>query len=98
MYHIRQFKPTLYVLLFLGLSGFCVAAEQPGLWVLVAGGMAIHAALVKSGKFRPMPRLMASVITIGALAFIIIQLHANLVTPIVTIGQFLAFVHLIKLY
>jgi len=98
MYHIRQFKPTLYILLLLGVAGFCIAAEQPGLWLFITGGIAIHAILIKTGRFRPMPRILANLITIAALAFIILQLRANLITPIVTIGQFLAFVHLIKLF
>jgi len=88
----------LYFLLLLGVTGFCVAAEQPGLWVLIVGGIAIHAALVKTGRFRPMPRLLANILTLAALAYIILQLRANTTTPIVTIGQFLALIHLVKLY
>ena len=34
MYSIRQFRPTLYVLLLLGITGFCFAAASPGLWLI----------------------------------------------------------------
>ena len=40
MYDIRQFRPALYTLLILGMSGFALAAQSPGLWC-VFGSMAI---------------------------------------------------------
>ena len=37
MYDIKQFKPALYLVLFLGMSGFAMAVESPGLWMLSVG-------------------------------------------------------------
>src|ERR1700679_3727373 len=56
MYDIRQFRPTLYFLLMLGITGFTLAAEAPGTWILAAGGILVNAWLVKTGRFSPIPR------------------------------------------
>ena len=53
MYDIRQFKPALYVLLFIGLSGFALAAQWPGVWFLSVGGLGLNAWLVKTRRFTP---------------------------------------------
>ena len=98
MYDIRQFKPALYVLLFLGMSGFALAAQWPGLWVLAVGGIALNAWLVKTGRFTPMPRFLASIVTIIAFIYIAdLVLHSQ-TTPILIIGQFLVLLQLVKLY
>ena len=51
MYDIRQFKPALYFLIILGLSGFALAAQSPGLWVLSVGAVMFNAWLVKTNRF-----------------------------------------------
>ena len=66
MYNIRQFKPILYVLLMVGVSGFSLAAQSPGLWVLGATGILLNAWLVGTGRFVPMPRLLANIVTLVA--------------------------------
>ena len=38
MYDIRQFKPALYTLLILGITGFALASQSGGLWVLAIVG------------------------------------------------------------
>jgi hypothetical protein len=43
MYDVRQFKPTLYFLLLLGVTGFALAAQTPGLWVVATGGILLNA-------------------------------------------------------
>ena len=53
MYDIRQVKPALYALLLLGMSGFALAAQWPGLWVLATGGVMLNAWLVRTGRFTP---------------------------------------------
>jgi transglutaminase-like putative cysteine protease len=98
MYDIRQFKPALYFLLLLGMTGFALAAEWPGLWVLAAGGILLNAWLVHTGRFTPMPRLLASLVTIIAFVYIAdLVLHSS-TTPILIIGQFLVLLQLVKLY
>ena len=98
MYDIRQFKPALYLLLLLGMTGFALAAQWPGLWVLSAGGILLNAWLVKTGRFTPMPRFLASIVTIIAFIYIAdLVLHSQ-TTPILIIGQFLVLLQLVKLY
>src|SRR5689334_19152968 len=93
MYDIKQFKPALYFVLILGMTGFALAVESPGLWVLSVGVIALHAWLVKSGRFRPLPRVLANAVTLVALVFtwqILRERDGSAgTTPIVVIGQFL---------
>jgi transglutaminase-like putative cysteine protease len=97
MYDIKQFKRALYLVLFLGMTGFALAVEAPGLWVLSVSVLALQAWLVKTNRFRPLPRLVANIITLVALAYTF-QAIRFAVTPIITIGQFLVFLQLVKLF
>lgn len=97
MYDIRQFKPALYLLLFLGMSAFALAIEAPGLWLLGVSVLGLHGWLVKTGRFRPFPRLIANLITLVALIYTFEALRSSS-PPIVTIGQFLVFLQLVKLF
>jgi transglutaminase-like putative cysteine protease len=98
MYDVRQFKPALYILLLVGVSGFALAAQWPGLWVLATGGILLNAWLVKTGRFMPMPRFLASIVTIIAFIYIAdLVLHSQ-TTPILIIGQFLVLLQLVKLF
>jgi transglutaminase-like putative cysteine protease len=98
MYDIRQFKPALYLVLMLGITGFSLAAESPGLWILAAGGIGINAWLVKNHRFSPMPRLLANIVTLGSLALVAMEVRAGDATPILTVGQYIVLLHLIKLF
>src|SRR5258706_9873988 len=97
MYYIKQFKPALYLVLFLGMTGFALAVETPALWLLSVGVLGLHGWLVKTNRFRPLPRLIANAITLIALAYTFPALRSA-VTPIITIGQFLVFLQLVKLF
>jgi transglutaminase-like putative cysteine protease len=98
MYNIRQFKPALYILLLLGVTGFAVASESPGLWLLTAGGISLNAWLVKSRRFVPMPRLLANAVTLFATVVVVMEIYQGDTTPVLTIGQFLALLHIVKLF
>src|SRR5688572_9602403 len=98
MYDIKQFRPALYLLLVMGMTGFALAAESAGLWILGIGAIIIHAWLIRSGRFKPLPRLLANIITLAALFFAFVAVRASTSTPILTIGQFLVFLQLVKLY
>ncbi len=98
MYKIRQFKTALYLLLLLGVTGFAIASESPGLWLLTAGGILLNAWLVKSGRFVPMPRLLANAVTLFASAAVAMEIYQGDTAPILTIGQFLALLHVVKLF
>src|ERR1700723_3118123 len=98
MYDIRQFKPALYFLLMMGIPGFALAAELPGLWVLCGGGILINAWLINTHRFVPMPRWLADLVTIGGLALVTMEVRAGDTTPIITVGQFISFLHVVKLF
>jgi transglutaminase-like putative cysteine protease len=97
MYDIKQFLPALYFVLVLGLTAFALAVESPGLWVLGGSAMAVHGWLLKTKRFRPLPRMVANAITLVAL-LVTFQAIRSATTPIITIGQFLVFLQLVKLY
>jgi transglutaminase-like putative cysteine protease len=98
MYNIRQFKPTLYVLLMLGITGFSLAAELPGLWIVASLTMFLNAWLVKTHRFVPMPRLLANIISLGSLAVVTFEVRAGDATPIITVGEYIVMLHLVKLF
>ncbi len=98
MYDIRQFRPTLYLLLMLGVTGFALAAQTPGTWILATGGILVNAWLLKTGRFTPIPRLLANLVTLGGLVLVARQIHAGDATPILTIGNFIVVLHLVKLF
>src|SRR5438874_2387715 len=98
MYDIRQFRPALYTLLILGMSGFALAAQSPGVWVLSVGLVLLNGWLMSIGRFRPLPRAVANLITLLALMYIVYQIRASGVTPILVIGEFLVLLQLVKLY
>src|ERR1700761_8207934 len=98
MYDIRQFKPTLYLLIVIGLTGFSIAAEQPVLWIFSVGAVFLNAWLVRTKRFGPMPRWLSNGITLLATAFVVVQLMSVPETPILLIGEFLVLLHLVKLF
>src|SRR5687768_6772108 len=98
MYDIRQFKPAMYVLLVLGISGFALAAQSPLLWFGAVLAVGLNAWLVKTGRFVPLPRFIANVITILAFAYVAVQVRALGPRAVLAIGQFLVLLQLIKLY
>src|SRR5688500_813269 len=98
MYDIRQFKPTLYVLVMLGFIGFALAAQMPALFVLAGGAVAVNAWLVATNRFTPMPRLLANAITLLAFLYVAQQVVVLQTTPIIIVGQFLVLLQVVKLY
>ena len=98
MYKISQFKPTLYALLLLGILGFSLAAESPGVWLLGTCGILLNAWLVRTGRFVPMPRLLANIVTIGSMLFVAREAFTPNNTPVMVIGKFLVLLQLIKLW
>lgn len=98
MYDIRQFKPALYALLILGFSGFALAAQTPGLWVLSTLLTLFNLWLIRTGRFVPMPRWMANLVTIGSVVYIVSEIRAATAVPIVLIGQFLVLLQLVKIF
>src|SRR5580765_7549314 len=98
MYDIRQFKPSLYLLLVMGMSGFALAAQSPGIWILSVAGILLNAWLVKTDRFRPLPRLVANLITVVALLWAFQALRRGGPAAIIVIGQFLVLLQLVKMF
>src|SRR4051794_735247 len=98
MYDIRQFKPALYTLLIIGITGFALAAQAPGLWVLATGAILLNAWLVRNNRFAPLPRLVANATTLLSLLYVVWQVRVSGTAPILVIGQFLVLLQLVKLY
>lgn len=99
MYDIRQFKPALYTLLILGMTGFALASGSPGLWVMSVGAILLNAWLIRAKLFKPLPRLVANLVTMLALGYVILLVMSHQVaTPILVVGQFLVLLQIVKLY
>jgi protein-glutamine gamma-glutamyltransferase len=99
MYDIRQFKPSLYMLLVLGMTGYALAAAAPGIWLFSVALILLNGWLVMTGRFRPLPRLAANAITLLLFLVIAIQFRAQgLQRAVLVLGQFLVFLQLVKLY
>jgi transglutaminase-like putative cysteine protease len=98
MYDIRQFKPALYLLVIIGMTGFALAASVPGVWVLSIGAVLLNAWLVYTGRFKPMPRLAANIATLLGLLLLAAAVRAGSNAPILIIGQFLVLLQIVKLY
>ena len=99
MYDVQQFKPALYAVVLLGLSGYALAAESPGLWVFALALILLNVWLVRQRAFRPIPRLVANGVTVLAFVFALGQLHARAVdSPILAIGQFLVLLQVVKIW
>src|SRR3954470_19148473 len=98
MYNIRQFKPSLYVLLMLGTLGFALASQSTATAVLGLVGIGCNGWLVYVGKFRPIPRLLANLVTLGATAYVANRVLISGQTAVLVIGQFLVLLQLIKLW
>src|SRR4051794_39897899 len=99
MYDIKQFRPTLYFLVLLGMAGFALASQSPAAWVIGCGGILLNAYLVKTGRFRPLPRVIANLVTVAAMAFVARQLYrSNGSNTVLVIGQFLVALQLVKMW
>ncbi len=98
MYDIRQFKPTLFLVLFLGMTGFALSAEAPLLWLFSIAALTFNAYLVHSGRFTPVPRWLANAATLLALFYITWQVLLSQAPPLLYIGEFLVLLQVIKLF
>jgi transglutaminase-like putative cysteine protease len=99
MYDIRQFKPALYILLFLGIGGFALAAESPGALVLGWTAMLFNAWLVTTGQFRPIPRWTSNLILLAGVPWVLMQSRGGTMNDeVVWIGQYIVLLQIVKLY
>jgi protein-glutamine gamma-glutamyltransferase len=98
MSELRQFRPALYVLLAIGMTGFALATESAELWFLSLAALTLNAMLIKTGRFKPLPRLTATVVTLLALAYAIHELRSGQVVTLLAVGDFLVLLQLVKLF
>jgi len=98
MYDINQFRPTLMALLLLGFTGFAVAAETPGIWLISVAGVLLNIWLYRNNRFRPLPRYVANGITLLFALWLVLRVRAVAGPPILAIGEFLVFLQLVKLF
>ena len=98
MYDIRQFKPVFYALLLVGVVGFAVASGSGGAFALATGGVVLHLWLVRTGRFRPIPRWFANGLTLAGAVYVALAVRDSDGPPILLFGKFLLFMQLVKLY
>jgi transglutaminase-like putative cysteine protease len=98
MYEVREFKPALYVLILLGISGYALAAQAPILWTLATATVLANAWLVRTGRFVPWPRWIVNLITLAAFCLMAMQIAQLGQRSALVIGQFLVILQLIKLF
>jgi len=99
MYDIRQFRPTLYTVLILGMSAFALAAQSPGTWVIAMFFIFTNLYLVRNERFRPLPRWLANGLT---MLLVLVCARDILIggssMAVLAIGRFLVFVQIVKLF
>jgi hypothetical protein len=98
MYDIKQFRPVLYLVVLLGITGFCMAAESPGLWVFAVALLLVNAWLIKQQMFKPIPRIVSTFVTLAAFVVALIQFRIKIVSPILSVGQFLVLLQIVKVW
>src|SRR5690606_5565156 len=98
MYDIRQFKPALYVVILMGITGFAMASLSPGLWLLAVVAVVFNGWLLMTDRFTPLPRLVANLAILIAFAWAMLAVLHTHQTPIIGIGNFLVLLQLVKIY
>jgi transglutaminase-like putative cysteine protease len=97
-YDVRQFRPTIYLLILMGMLGYAMAAQSFAFLVVGVVGVLTNAWISFRGRFRPLPRPIANLVTLAAVAYIIHELVTQAGPPVMIVGQFLVFLQLVKLW
>jgi transglutaminase-like putative cysteine protease len=98
VYDVKQFRPVLYLVILTALTGFAMAAESEGLWVISTLVLGLNAFLVFRGHFKPIPKLLATVVATLAAIYPILELRNKIGSPIIAVGQYLVVVLLVKIW
>lgn len=99
MYDIRQFRPTLFILLALGFTGFALATGAVEIWVVATAFLLFNAWLIRVKRYQPLPRWLAGLITTLLFLYTLVQLWDEPQSRAVfVLGQFLVFLQLVKLF
>ncbi|HVT89423.1 MAG TPA: DUF3488 and transglutaminase-like domain-containing protein [Tepidisphaeraceae bacterium] len=94
----RQFKPSLYMLVILSITGFAIASESPAVFVFGVGTTLLNLWWIRSGTFKPLPRWIANTITVVSVVTLAWIVKLGVATPILIIGYFLVVLQIVKLY
>ena len=94
---VRQFRPALYALVLLGITGFALATGRAGLWAMAVLLIGLNAWLTRAGRLRPVPRLLANAVTLAVGGWATLAVLDGTV-PVEPIGVFLVVVQIVKLY
>lgn len=97
MYDIRQFKPTLYIVVLMGITGFTMAVAAPALWLIALLAIVFNAWLITTNRFAPLPRVVANIATVLAFLWAFMSVRSGTMA-IIAIGNFLVILQLVKLY
>jgi len=93
-----QFKRLAFAQVVLGIVAFCMAERNPGL-LLIAGAIAALSWYVTEGPGgRPLPKWAISVLSLGAIAWLIFDLRAKQGHVIVAMGHFTMALQVLMLY
>lgn len=97
IYDVKQFRPTMFIVVAIGFLGYALAFGATPVWFLCVAAMAFNAQQVRSGRYRPIPRWLASVVTLAALYF---SLHGFQAfdRSIDAVALFLMLLQVVKLY
>lgn len=95
---VTQFRPVIYTLMLLGISGFAMAAQSWEIWLFGVVGVLSNAWLVRTGRFRSLPHMLANLVTLGSVIYIVREFLTGQWTPVMVVGQFLVFLQLVKLW
>jgi hypothetical protein len=98
MYDIKQFRPVLYLVVLIGMTGYAMASESAGLWVVAVALVLTNAWLIYRNQFVPIPRLVANAITLLCFAYAFLQVRSHEGTPILAVGQFLVLLQVVKVW
>ncbi len=98
MYDIKQFRPALYLVILMGMTGYAMASESAGLWVIAIAFILTNAWLIKQRQFKPIPRLLANAITLLFAAYAVLLVRNHEGSPILAVGQFLVLLQVVKVW
>lgn len=82
----------------MGMVSFALATESMGTLVLSILLVLANMWLIQSGRFRPLPRWLANVITLLALVYYAMNFLGARDAPLLVVGRFLVALQIIKLF
>jgi transglutaminase-like putative cysteine protease len=98
MYDIRQFRPVLYLVVLVGITGFSMASESPGIWIFAVSLILTNAWLIRQKSFRPAPRLLTTAVSLLGFIYTLMEIRSRTGSPITAVGQFLVVLQIVKLW